>query len=74
MTTKKIVLIVGGVVVVLWLVWFVLFVGGIVGLAFYSIGNSEAAMTAKDFLPEQRKAEERDWRSKRFRQHRHWQC
>lgn len=49
MTTKKIVLIVGGVVVVLGLV-VVLFVAGIVGLALYQVGNSEAANKAKDFL------------------------
>jgi hypothetical protein len=49
MTTKKIVLIVGGVVVVLGLV-VALFVGGIVGLALYQVGNSEAASKAKDFL------------------------
>ena len=49
MTTKKIVLIVAGVVVALGFL-VVLFVGGIVGLALYSVGNSEAAMKAKDFL------------------------
>jgi hypothetical protein len=49
MTTKKIVLIVGGVVVVLALLAAV-FVGGIVGVALYSVGNSEAAAKAKDFL------------------------
>ena len=49
MTTKKIVLVVGGVVVVLALLAAV-FVGGIVGLALYSVGNSEAAVKAKDFL------------------------
>lgn len=49
MTTKKIVLIVGGVVIVLGLV-VVLFIGGIVGLALYQVGNSEAAAKAKDFL------------------------
>jgi archaellum component FlaG (FlaF/FlaG flagellin family) len=49
MTTKKIVLIVGGVVVVLGLV-VALFVAGIVGLALYQVGNSEAAAKAKDFL------------------------
>lgn len=47
--TKRILLIVGGVVVVLGLV-VVLFVGGIVGFALYQMGNSEAAATAKDFL------------------------
>src|SRR2546423_14597460 len=49
MATKKIVLIVGGVVVALGFL-VVLFVGGIVGLALYSVGNSEAAVKAKDFL------------------------
>ena len=49
MTTKKILLIVAGVVIALGLV-VALFVGGIVGLALYSVGNSEAAATAKDFL------------------------
>ena len=49
MTTKKIVLVVGGVVVVLaFLV--ICFAGAIVGFAFYQIGNSEAAAKAKDFL------------------------
>lgn len=49
MTTKKIVLIVVGVVVVLGLV-VALFVGGIVGFALYQVGNSEAAEKAKDYL------------------------
>ena len=49
MTTKKIVLIVGGVVVALGFL-VVLFVGGIVGFALYSVGNSEAAAKARDFL------------------------
>lgn len=49
MTTKKIVLIVGSVVIVLGLV-VAAFVGGIVGFALYQVGNSEAAMKAKDFL------------------------
>jgi len=49
MTTKKIVLIIGAVVVVLGLL-VVLFVGGIVGLALYQVGNSEAALKARDFL------------------------
>jgi len=49
MTTKKILLIVGGVVVVLGLV-VALFVGGIVGFALYQVSNSEAAATAKNFL------------------------
>jgi hypothetical protein len=49
MTTKKILLIVAGLAVALGLVVFV-FVGGIVGLALYQIGNSDAAVKAKDFL------------------------
>ena len=49
MTTKKIVLVVGAVVVVLaFLV--ICFAGGIVGFALYQIGNSEAAAKAKVFL------------------------
>jgi len=49
MTTKKILLIVGGVLAVLGLVA-ALFVGGIVWVAFSTIGKSEAAQTAKTFL------------------------
>lgn len=49
MTTKKIVLIVAGVVVVLGLI-VVLFVAGIVGFALYQVSNSEAALGAKKFL------------------------
>lgn len=49
MTTKKIVVIVASVVIVLGLI-VVLFVGGIVGVVFYGIGNSDAANVSKDFL------------------------
>lgn len=49
MTTKKIVLMIAAVVVVLGLI-VVLFVGGIIGVALYQVANSEAATTAKDFL------------------------
>jgi hypothetical protein len=49
MTTKKIVIIIVSVVVVLVLLG-ALVIGGIVGTIFYSINNSEAAVTAKDFL------------------------
>ena len=49
MTTKKIVLIVAGVVVVLGFL-VLLFVGAIVGFALYQLGNSEAAARAEDFL------------------------
>ena len=49
MTTRKIILIVVGVVATLF-VLVLIFVGIIVGAAFYSIGNSEAANTARTFL------------------------
>ena len=49
MTTKKIVLMIGGVVVVLAFV-VICFAGGVIGLALYQIGNSEAAARAQDFL------------------------
>ena len=49
MTTKKIVLIVAGVVGALGFL-VVIFVGGIVGFALYQVGNSEAAARARDFL------------------------
>src|ERR1043166_3463398 len=49
MTTKKIVFIVATVVVALALIAAV-FVGGIIGFTLYSVGNSEAAAEAKDFL------------------------
>src|SRR5678816_354825 len=49
MSAKKILLIIGGIVLVFaFLV--LIFVGVIVGVAFYQIGNSEAAFKAKDFL------------------------
>lgn len=54
MSTKKILLIVGGIVAVLGLL-VVLFVGGIVWVAFSAIGNSEAALAAKTFLRENEK-------------------
>ncbi|HEU5133099.1 MAG TPA: hypothetical protein VFT26_13380 [Pyrinomonadaceae bacterium] len=49
MTTKKILLMIGGVVVVLGFL-VICFVGAIVGFALYSVGNSEAASRARDFL------------------------
>lgn len=49
MTTKKIVLMVVVVVVVLALVAAV-FIGGVVGVVLYQVGNSEAATKAKDYL------------------------
>jgi len=54
MTTKKILLIIGGIAAVLGLL-VVLFVGGIVWIAFSTIGKSEAAGTAKDFLQQNEK-------------------
>ena len=49
MSTKKILLIVGSIVVVLGLI-VVLFAGGIVFFVFRTIGNSEAADTARAYL------------------------
>ena len=49
MTTKKIVILVVSIVVGIGLL-IAIFVGGIVGIALYSIGNSEAAETARTFL------------------------
>jgi hypothetical protein len=49
MTTRKIVLIVGGVVAVLGFI-IVCFVGAIVGFTLYSLGNSDAAARSRDFL------------------------
>ncbi|HUS13283.1 MAG TPA: cytochrome c oxidase assembly factor Coa1 family protein [Pyrinomonadaceae bacterium] len=49
MTTKKIVVIVASIVIVLGFI-VVLFVGGIIGAVFYGISNSDAALVAKDFL------------------------
>ena len=49
MTTKKLLLIIGGVVVVLGLL-VVCFVGAIVGFGLYSLNHSEAAARGRDFL------------------------
>lgn len=49
MSTKKIIVIVAAIVITLGLL-VMIFVGGIVGFALYSVGNSEAAVVAKDFL------------------------
>ena len=49
MTTKKIVIIVGSIVIVLGLI-VVVVVGGIIGVAVYSVGRSEAAETARNLL------------------------
>jgi cytochrome oxidase complex assembly protein 1 len=49
MSTKKIIVIVLAIVITIGLLALI-FVGGIIGLALYSVGNSEAAVTAKDFL------------------------
>jgi hypothetical protein len=57
MTTKKIVIIILSVVIVLFLLG-ALVVGGIVGMVFYTMDNSEAAVTAKDFLRSNEKLKE----------------
>jgi hypothetical protein len=49
MTTKRIVIIVAAVVITIGL-FVMIAVGGIVGFAFYAVGKSDAAVTAKDFL------------------------
>ncbi|HKG58416.1 MAG TPA: hypothetical protein VKB05_01465 [Pyrinomonadaceae bacterium] len=49
MTTKKTLLIIGGVVLALGLL-VICFVGGIVGFSLYSVNKSEAASRARDFL------------------------
>ena len=49
MTTRKLLLLVGGIVGGLILI-VVIFVGAIMGIVFYSLSHSEAASTAKDFL------------------------
>lgn len=49
MTTKKIVIILVSIVLVIGLI-VVVVAGGIIGIVFYSIGNSEAASTARSFL------------------------
>lgn len=49
MTTKKIVVIVAAVVITIGLL-IAIFIGGIIGVALYAVGNSEAATVAKEFL------------------------
>ena len=49
MTTKKIVIIVLAVVLAIGLV-IAIFIGGIIGVALYSIGRSDAAETARNYL------------------------
>lgn len=49
MTNRKLVLIILGIVGALTIL-VLLFVAGIVGFAFYSVSNSQAAVTARDFL------------------------
>lgn len=49
MTTKKILIILVSIVLVIGLI-VVVFAGGIIGVVFYSIGSSEAADTARSFL------------------------
>lgn len=49
MSNRKIVLIIVGIVATITLL-LLIFVGAIVGVALYSVGNSEAASTARNFL------------------------
>src|SRR5215210_1162263 len=57
MTTKKLLITIIGIVVGLGLL-VTLFAGAIVGIAFYSISNSEAASTAKRFLKQNERLKE----------------
>ncbi|HKS26191.1 MAG TPA: cytochrome c oxidase assembly factor Coa1 family protein [Pyrinomonadaceae bacterium] len=57
MTTKRLVIIIVGIIGGLALL-VALFAAAIVGIAFYSIGNSEAASTAKAFLKQNEKLRE----------------
>jgi len=65
MTTKKIILVITGVVAVLGLLVAV-FVGGIVGFAMYSFGKSAAAARAKDFLSKSEKLKQETGEIKDF--------
>lgn len=56
-TTKRLLLIVFGILGGLFLL-VALFVGAVLGLAFYSISKSEAALTAKNFLKQNQKLRE----------------
>jgi hypothetical protein len=49
MSTKNIIIIVVVVAIAIGLL-IAIFIGGIVGIALYSLGNSEAAVTAREFL------------------------
>ena len=66
MSTKKIILIIAGVFAVLALI-VALFVGGIVWFVFHTIGNSEAAETARTFLRNNEILKQRHWRGERLR-------
>jgi hypothetical protein len=57
MITKKLAIIVISGLMGLFLA-FLLFVGGMVGIAFYSVASSEAAVTAKEFLRANEKLKE----------------
>ena len=49
MTTRKLIIVIGGILAALGLI-VAIFIGAILGIAFYTISNSEAASTAKTFL------------------------
>ena len=53
-TTKKIVIIVVSIVLVVGLI-IAIFVGGVIGIALYSVANSDAAQTARNYLRENEK-------------------
>lgn len=57
MTTKKLLTIIFGIIGAIVLL-VALFVGAVVGIALYAIGNSEAATVAKEFLKQNEKLKE----------------
>jgi flagellar basal body-associated protein FliL len=65
MTTKKVIFIIVGVILALVLL-IAVFVGAIVGFAFYSFGHNEAAETARDFLRKNEKLKKETGEIKEF--------
>ncbi len=72
MTTKKMLLMVGGVVVALGLLA-VCFAGAVAGIVLYSLNHSEAAARGRDYLRNNAKLQADIGPVKRLWQHRHRQ-
>src|SRR5947209_6376516 len=66
MTTKRIVIVIGSVVVALGLL-IAAFVGGIALFVFYQVGHSDAASQARIFLKSKERLKPGHWRRERFR-------